>query len=170
MLIRKIKSIGCWNPDNIRKNIKREDATFQGDSIADLKTEHNGLSVWFTPDLEEESLKPILAAMAVSRDSLQKITYVVLDEKELERLEIYAEQVNGIAPGVTDKSILNRHRDLTDIDYKRMGMLSEYICSLIKMNKGTTLNIMKMKNYINDLISQGSIDKNSLKESIKQVL
>lgn len=170
MLIRRIKSIGCWDPDKIREKINREDATFPGDTISDLKTDHNGLSVWFTPDLTENSLKPILAAMAVSRDALQKMTYVVLDEAELDKIEIYAKETDGIAPGVTDKSILARHRDLIDIDYTRMGLLANYIGSLISSNKGKTANDKMMRNYINGLISAGSIDKNSLKDGIKDVL
>ena len=58
MLIRKIKSIGCWDPVKIKEKINRDDATTPGDAIADLKTDHNCLSVWYTPDLDEQNVLP----------------------------------------------------------------------------------------------------------------
>lgn len=166
MLIRKIKSIGCWDPNKINEKINRSDATIPGDTISDLKTDQNGLSVWYTPDLEEENIAPILAAIAVSRDAVQKVSYVVLEESELERMEIYAKQVDGLAPGITDRTILSCHHDLVDIDYKRLGILADYISSLIKAQKGKTKNERAIKGYINNLIQTNRIEKDSLKEGI----
>ena len=170
MLIRKIKSIGCWDPATIKEKIEREDATTPGDTIADLKTEKNRLSVWYTPNTEEENIYPIIAAIATNRESLQKMTYVVLDEGELSRLGIEYVQTDGIAPGITNPDILQRHHDLINIDYKRIGLLAEYIHKLIEKKNGETISDKKMIKFINRLIDEGSISKEELKPRIKDTL
>lgn len=170
MLIRKIKSIGCWDPSKIRDKIHRDDATTPGDTIADLKTEKNGLSVWYTPNTDEENIYPIVAAIATSRESIQKMTYVVLDEEELSNIGIQHVQTDGIAPGVTNPEILNRHYDLINIDYKRIGLLADYIHQLIEGQKGRTISDKKMIQFIRRLIEEGGINKDELKPGIKDNL
>lgn len=166
MLIRKIKSISCWDIDRIKEKIHREDATAPGDSIADLRTVNNRLSVWYTPDLEDKNLMPVLTAMALGRDSIQKFTYVVMDEAALADMGISATGVKGAAPGVSDPDILNRHRDLTDIDHKRLGMLAEYIFRLVKNRSGRTISEKDIKKNIHQLISECRIEKDGLNSGI----
>lgn len=170
MLIRKIKSIGCWDPKTFKDKIHRDDATTPGDAIADLKTDQNGLSVWFTPDLEDEHIYPVIAAIATNRDSIQKVTYVVLDEEKLHTLGIEHEQIPGVAPGIIDSQILNRHFDLIDIDYKRLGLLAEYIQDLIKKKRGKTINEKQLGKYINQMIENKQINVDNLKVGIKNSL
>lgn len=170
MLIRKIKSIGCWDPAKIKEKINRDDATTPGDAIADLKTDHNSLSVWYTPDLDEKNVLPVIAAIAASRDSIQKVTYVVLDEDRLTELEIKPKQVEGLAPGIEDESILSRHYDLINIDYKRLGLLATYIQDLVDAKTGKTVSDKRLMNYINEMIEKGKINKDNLKAGIKQSL
>ena len=170
MLIRKIKSIGCWDPNTFKKKIHRDDATTPGDAIADLKTDQNGLSVWFTPDLDDKNIYPVIAAIAINRDTIQKVTYVVLDEKRLQSLGIEHKQISGIAPGIVDEDILNRHFDLIDIDYKRLGLLADYIQELITNKAGKTINDKQLEEYINQMIENDQINVDNLKVGIKNSL
>jgi hypothetical protein len=168
MLIRRIKSIGCWNPNTYSNKIKRDDYSTPGDTIGDLKTDKNGLSVWSTSDLEEAHIKPLLAAMALGRDSIQKMCYVALDEERLKSIGIETAQVEGLAPGVCDQEILNSHHDLTFIDYKRMGLLAKYIEDLVRNNEAKTVNEKKLEEYIRELIEDGRIITDNLKDGIKE--
>lgn len=170
MLIRKIKSIGCWDPKTFKDKIHRDDVTTPGDAIADLKTDQNGLSVWFTPDLEDENIYPVIAAIAINRDSIQKVTYVVLEEEKLHSLGIEHKQIPGVAPGIADSEILNRHFDLIDIDYKRLGLLAEYIQDLIKNKDGKTINEKQIEKYIREMIETKQIDVDNLKDGIRKIL
>lgn len=167
MLLRRIKSIGCWNPQTYKDKINREDYSTPGDTLSDLKTDNNGLSVWFTPDLDETNIKPLLAAMAVGRDSIQKMTYVVLDENRLLSMGIEKKPVLGLAPGISDEAILKSHYDLTDIDYKRIGPLANYIEELIEGNHAKTVNEKDLEKYINELIDNDKICTEDLKDGIK---
>lgn len=122
----KLSQWGLGNPNRVN-DIKRKDADIPGDTIADLKTDKNGLSVWMTPDLDDKNVMPLITAIAMNRDKIQKVSYVVMDKDELSDIEIQANEVPGLAPGVVDNDLLARHHDFQDIDYTRIGKLANYI-------------------------------------------
>lgn len=166
MLIRKIKNLGCWDRENIKTSIARADADIPGDTISDLRTANNALSVWYTPDLDSSNLDPILAALAVNMDSVQKFSYVIMDESELHDIEIECATIIGCAPGVKEE-VLKLHRDLLHIDYTRLGKLANYIYDLKEAGKIRTVSKTEVKKLVNRLIEEGKIKKEELKEKFR---
>lgn len=80
MLIRMITGISKWNGSKV---VNREDAYICGDAISDLRTRDNKLSVWKADTPED--IDDAIVALALNRDSIQKISCFLLNENDLEK-------------------------------------------------------------------------------------
>lgn len=130
MIIRGLLYPNKWNPV---KDVNRKDAFLAGDNLTELRTTKNMLSVWLANS--EEDIEDAIAAMALNKDQPCKMVGYLLDEKELEDLEIQtADNEEGKALGA-DESILKKHRNLIELDYWRLGYLTQYMIGLSKDNK-----------------------------------
>ena len=83
MLIRMITGISKWNGSKV---VNREDAYICGDAISDLRTRDNKLSVWKADTPED--IDDAIVALALNRDSIQKISCFLLNENDLEKIHI----------------------------------------------------------------------------------
>ena len=165
MLLRKIASKKRWDINDVPKQIPRKKALFSGDAISDLRTRGNTISVWHTPDLEKENIKDILAVMALNCDKIDRVVYVALEEEELERRGISTKPVMGDCPAITDQNILNRHRDIVEVDFWHLGLLAEYIYDLIKAGHVYSAKVTDIKSYIADIIALNKLDITKLNDS-----
>lgn len=126
MLIRGIASISRWD-GTIRVN--RSDATVAGDVISDLRTQNNTLSTWCA-DCDDD-INDAIVAMALNRNDISKVFALLLDERDLASMQIiFSDTTQGKAPGAIE-SIKKKHRDLLEIDYKRLGLLSDYMMRIV---------------------------------------
>ena len=164
MLIRMISSIKKW--DKNAYPILRDDPSFPGDSITDLKTTRNKLSVWKSSN--DEETKDAIVAMAVGRNTIDKLWFVYLDEEELAALGISAlADEKGDAPGVVDDSLLRRHMNLQHIDYIRLGKLAEYIYKQLETKNYALKTISQLKELLTEYKESGIIDLAPVKDGIK---
>jgi hypothetical protein len=126
MLIRGIASLARWDGTTV---VNREDATTAGDVVSDLRTQSNTLSVWRADSPED--INDAIVAMSLNRTDLSKVIALLLDEKDLSAMEIdFSDALPGKAPGAVG-SIKSKHRDLLEIDYKRLGVLSDYMMKVV---------------------------------------
>lgn len=126
MLIRGIASLARWDGSTI---VHRPDATTAGDVISDLRTQNNTLSVWRADS--QEDINDAIVAMSLNRTDVSKIIALLLDEAELSVMQIgFSDTQPGKAPGAIE-SIKQKHRDLVEIDYKRLGILSDYMLRIV---------------------------------------
>ncbi len=146
MLLRMISSLNKWDKDS--NKIEREDASFPADSVTDLKTTRNKLSVWKADDDAEAD--DAIVAMALGRNAVDKLCFVYLDETKLSNIGIEAIQDEpGLAPGMTKPEVLNRHMNLQHLDYTRLGNLTGYIFEQLDSDNC----IIKTKKELSDLLS-----------------
>ena len=137
MLIRSIASLARWDGTTV---VNRPDATIAGDVISDLRTQRNTLSVWCADS--QEDINDAIVAMSLNRTDVAKMIALLLDEDDLAAMQITSSSENpGKAPGAVD-SIKNKHRDLVEIDYKRLGELSEYMMKVVH-DKARRIEISK---------------------------
>lgn len=137
MLIRSIASLARWDGTTV---VNRPDATIAGDVISDLRTQGNTLSVWCADS--KEDINDAIVAMSLNRTDVSKMIALLLDEKDLAAMQISFSSDNpGKAPGAVD-SIKNKHRDLVEIDYKRLGELSDYMMKVVH-DKAKRIEISK---------------------------
>ena len=166
MLIRMIANVGKWDGS---KPVHREDATIWGDAVTDLKTTSNRLSVWLGNNTED--IDDAIVALALCRDTIQKMFYMVLDETVLKSMEIELEEELGVVPGL-DKAILKKHRDLVELDIKRLGMLSEYMIGLAKTPEfaGWLKTEDEIKKLLERYKNEGKIIPSRVRARLKEAL
>ncbi|MBR5678269.1 MAG: hypothetical protein IKX20_09035 [Paludibacteraceae bacterium] len=163
MLIRGIASLSRWDGSTI---VNRSDATTAGDVISDLRTQNNKLSVWRADS--DEDINDALVALSLNRTDVQKVIALLLDEKDLEAMQIiYSDKLHGKAPGAID-SIKIKHRDLLEIDYKRLGFLSDYMMSIVH-NKEKRVEISKpsIKKLLEEYKEAGKIKVEEMNEELR---
>lgn len=144
MVLRGLLYPNKWDPV---KDVDRKDAFLAGDNVTELRTIKNMLSVWLANS--EEDIEDAIAAMALNKDQPCKMVGYLMDEKELEDLEIKTvDNEKGKALGA-DESILAKHRNLIELDYWRLGYLTQYMIGLSKdknrqviLTKGEVIDIL----------------------------
>ena len=153
--IRKIESIGRWDGTN---DPIYEGAFSSGDILlSELKTAHNTLSLWgYSTDDEK---KEVLAAIALTRQHIERLAYVVMDETRINELGIPLVPEKGVSEGIVKEEILKRHVNLAEIDFWRLGYVAEYISQLAKMEEEhSQLSDKKVYLLINEQINKKNID------------
>lgn len=162
MLIRLISSISKWDGSSI---INRKDPSPCGDAISDLRTTRNRLSVWLANS--EDDINDAIVALALNRDKVSKIIYLILQEDKLAKMEIeVANDQPGKADGLVEKSLL-KHRDLVEIDHTRLGHLAKYMIALTQ--EKNNLNV-KSKAEVQALLERYKTEKKIQPELIGQKL
>lgn len=162
--LRMISNITRWNGSD---TVDRKDGLFTGDMLADLRTTNNKLSVWQV-DTEKDVEKAIVA-LALSRDTVQKMCYMVLDEDELESIGISIIKDSNIPSYGIDSSVLSNHGDMVNIDYWRLGFLTEYMLKIAQNTSCKTFTkpqVTKLLNEYKNIISLGGM-KDTLKKDLK---
>ena len=165
MLIRGIASISRWDGST---KVARSDATFAGDIISDLRTKKNTLSVWYADS--PESINDAVVAIALGRTSVSKVVALSLDEEDLDFMEIKMDCELGLAPGASEE-ILKRHRNMLEIDYKRLGLLSRYMLNLCRdKKKRIEKSEPEMVQLLYDYISNNRINIKKINSELKKKL
>lgn len=163
--LRMISKITRWDGS---ESVDREDGLFTGDMLADLRTTNNKLSVWQV-DTDTDVEKAIVA-LALSRDTVQKMCYIVLDDKELENIGITIKKDNDIPSYGIDSSVLLNHGDMINMDYWRLGFLTEYMLKIVQDTNSKKMfskpEVLNLLNKYKNIISLSGMKK-TLKEDLK---
>lgn len=79
-------------------------------------------------------------------------------------------EVQGEAPGMKS-DILNKHRDLVELDYWRVGYLAEYMTKLVQ-NQGLQIrySAKKVRDLMEKYKKDNKINLDEMKESLKKDL
>lgn len=166
MLIRMISGISKWDGSKI---INRKDSYICGDAISDLRTTDNKLSVWKADN--QEDINDAIVALALNRDSVSKISYFLLKEEDLDKMEIcISDKQAGVAAGL-DSLILTKHRDLTDLDYWRLGYLAEHLIELAKDESNRkNCSAREVKELLERYKNENKIIPEQVKEKLRKKL
>ncbi len=163
--IRKINGINNWIPSKTQLY----DGSFSTGDILnkELRTTKNTLSIWSFSNNQE--LNDALVAIALNRDNIQKLSYMILDDEEIEQLGVPVEPEQGIADGLLDNEILNRHHNLCQIDFWRLGYISEYFIKLAKDSACCSfITEKKLFCLIQEYIKTGKIDCSQMKPKMRE--
>lgn len=146
MVIRGLLYPNKWDPV---RDVDRKDAFLAGDNVTELRTSKNMLSVWLANS--QEDIDDAMVAMALNKDNPCKMVAYLMDEKELEGIEIEtADNEIGKALGA-DESILLKHRNLVELDYWRLGYLTEY---MIKLSQNKDRQVVMTKGEVVELLNK----------------
>lgn len=172
MLIRMLGGLSHWTEslDKERSHSTPEKPfVATGDAIAQLRSTQNTLSVWKADS--EEDCNDAFVALALGRHDLEKISYCLLDEKELDEAGITISDTQpGEAPGAVN-SILAKHRDLTEIDYWKLGDIAGAIKDYLrKPENPNRITIKSLKALLNSYKDSGKIDVDNMNQALRAKL
>lgn len=163
--LRMISNINHW--DTNKMNLYPNCFSTGDILLSDLKTEKNTLSLWSYDDDKEKDI--LLAAMALSRQHIQKLVYVVMDDEGIGKMGIPLEPEEGNADGITDKNILNKHINLAKIDFWRLGYVAEYLCKLVKEKDGHDfISDKDLFKLMKKLVNDGVIDVDQMNDTLRE--
>lgn len=169
MLLRMISGISRWNDAfDMKKADGAGGFVATGDVIADLRTQGNTLSVW-KADTQEE-IRDAVVALALGRQKVQKLEYCLLDEATIQALGINLKATPGRISGLHD-DILNRHRDLIELDFWKLGILAEHMIDfLADENNSTEVLVDQLKEWIGEYRDTGKIDASKVNKKLRESL
>ena len=163
--LRMISNINHWDRDKM--DLYPHSFSTGDILLSDLKTDKNTLSLWKFEDEKEKN--DLIVAMAMSRQHIQKLAYVVMDDAGIEKRGIPLEDELGNADGIVDEKILRKHVNMTKIDFWRLGYVAEYLCDLVKEDDSHALVTDKqLYQMIKDRVDSGTIDVEQMKDSLRE--
>lgn len=134
--------------------------------LSDLRTDKNTLSLWKYEDEQEKN--DLIVAMAMSRQHIQKLVYVVMDDTGINKRGIPLQDELGNADGIVDQTILEKHVNMIKIDFWRLGYVAEYLCDLVGEDDGhafvTDKQLFKL---MQDRVNNGTIDVEQMNEPLR---
>ena len=151
----------------IRKNRWYKDLAWlpggnlQADSLVDLTTKDNKLSVWFIKD-DMSNLERVIAALAANRDFIANFDYALFSEEILEKKDIKTEKSKGDSKDYEAND--QWHRDLYELSATKLLDIAEHI-----FNEGTIKRIQEkqVEKHINEAVQTGKIKFETLEEEVK---
>lgn len=172
MLIRKYDKPALWN--GTQKELYKGAMFFADGIFSELKTTNNTLSVWVVENAEDrKDVDSVVGALALGRESVQKISFMILSKKKMEMLGIPVTTELGDAPGLDEEDELRkRHRNLSELDYYRMGYVIELMTSVAHGEedgmKCESRSRKEVFDILYDLIEvQKRVDMNKMNEKLK---
>lgn len=163
MYIRVVTNISRWNGST---PVHRPDAKVCGDSITDLKTNKNALSIWKVTD--NAQIEESIAVIALGRDRLGKVSYVCLEEDVIEsQIKLSVNEVKGGCKAIKQINILERHRDLVELDSTQLEALSCYMLDQVKRNQCDTKDNKQLTGIILKMIEDNKVNPDKIGDKLK---
>lgn len=163
MYIRIVTNISRWDGST---PVHRLDARVCGDSITDLRTNQNALSIWKVTD--DAQIEEAIAVIALGKEHLGKVSYVCLDEDVIEnKIKLALSEVKGGCKAIKEKDILKRHRDVVELDSAQLEALSYYMLDQVKQNQCDTKDNKQLTDIILKMISEDKVDPNKIGDKLK---
>lgn len=168
MILRMLSSMPKWEEAMRIKADPAADTWFvaTGDVIGDLKTQGNTLSFWRADS--QEDIDDAVVALSLTRQKIQKLLICILDEKILtDKLGIEVVESPGAVQAIKSDEILQKHRDLVDLEFWKIGFLSQYMIE--EMSKeGTHKEFTKPQiiSLLNRYKDEGKVDVEKVSGSL----
>lgn len=132
----------------------------QADSLGDLITKNNELSVWLIED-DKSNLERIIAALSANCDTISNFDYALFDSKIIEEKSIKKRKSKGIS--IDDEANERWHFDLYELSALKILCLSQEIFNDGQIKRIQERQVTKL---INEALQAGKIKRNTLKDGI----
>lgn len=134
-----------------------------------LKTSQNTLSVWAVENSTDEEIeKAILALITNAKlERLNRIQVVYFSKEEVLSLGLPLEASDG---DTVIESLSKLHNDLVDLNYEKLGKVSQLIISSLRSESVKTYNEKKLKTMLLKAIQEGVVDQKLLHPSLQSKL
>jgi hypothetical protein len=134
------------------------------DSLSDLQTNDNALSVWRIEG-DRSNLERAITAMAATRDIISNYDYILIDEQAVDGLGLQVK----VEPGKTPDQAANLtwHRDVIHLTSSQICQLSQVLFSRAERARVTEKQV---RDLLVAAIRDGTIRLDGLKPQLQQSL
>lgn len=158
----------CWR--SVNESAWLDDGWEQdiapADSLQDLRTTDNALSIYLFPKDDGEQIeRRIAVAMASTKRKIDHYEYVVFDGAVLEPLADQIQEQPGSTP---DKGINDLHRDIVQLSAGQLAMLADAVWNA--RDRMVRLLDTQMAGLIAEGIRDGNIAESDLRQGITDPL
>ena len=160
LLIRKINRNKWIQNDTVPDDVPADAIT--GGCV---RTQRNTLSVWEVPD--ENMIDEAVLAIVSAGHHLETIDVVQMDREHLEKNEIDCIQTEGNTPV---KDLANTHIDLSDLAYKKLGIIAYHIANKFRQGKVERYTAGRIKGILKNAIQNKRLEITDLGNSISEKL
>ena len=129
----------------------------------DLHTKDNKLSFWRCGS--ETEVEDAALAIAATRDNVDKLDIVWVDEGELKTDDQTLKDTKGETP-VTE--LAERHVDVCQLDYVRLGKVAHRVMAAIKKEQCIRLTKKQVTDILVAAVEQKRVDLNDLRPSLRK--
>ena len=130
------------------------------DPMTDLKTEDNKLSMWHVED-DESNLDQVVTAIAATRDHLENVDCVLLDQRDIVHLDINVGRTAGDTP-LSEANLW--HCDMAHLSAQKLVELAGVMWERSRAER-------RLKKAVRQLlvsaVESGRIDSSGLKETLR---
>ena len=158
LLVRRI-SRAKWE----QSKIEDKDDVFADAITSCLRTFNNDLSVWKVEN-ESKLEDAILALITGSKQTkLSTLHFVIIEENIVLEKGLILNDTNGdtVIPG-----LIKNHRDISELTYKKLGILKSIILNSIGNNKSAFYTRKQLKDLIKKALNDGRLCKEKLNEEL----
>lgn len=136
------------------------------DSITDSKTKNNNLSIWKLNDRNQ--INTILLAILFNLTSLDKVSFVILNEDEMIKAGLLLKDTKGTTPV---SSLVDFHTDIISLNLKSLGLITSHIHHRLK-NDDNLIQLTKpqVKKLLLEAIEKEMVDIDLINKSLKKDL
>ena len=133
----------------------------QGDTLRDLQTDDNSLSVFRVES--DQDTERVVTALAANRDNLANLDYAVFDDATLKSIGVNVAQRSGETP---DREVNKLHYNLTNLTVTRLARLAAVVAA--GQHERTPRKMIKGR--LQRAVNKGSLDRHRLKSQLLQKL
>lgn len=160
LFIRKIE-MQKWNQNKILSGeVPSADAI-----TGSLRTINNTLSLWEINDVAE--LQDAILAIVSQSEKADSIDILIIDPELVRKVELSYERTKGLTPY---DDFVNRHLDLTKLDYISLGKVADIIIESIRQKNHKRITRAEIKALIIKAIETNKIRIESLNQKLKDDL
>lgn len=167
MFIRVISDLKRWG------RIAGKESLLPADCFFDIKTNKNTLSLWKVDNTNDrDALYQFAVISVLGKNSLSKVTYVLIDENELSHCGLKFQQDDPGCGYISDNnpSFLNHHFDILDISHEDFMKIANIIIGKIEKNEQSIISAKAVYAVAQKLCNEGIVVKERLQKSMQECL
>ncbi len=147
-----------WRPDAEQPWLPKNEPG--ADSLADLQTKDNELSVWWVDD-DQSNLERVITALASTKDTLSLVDYRLVPIARVRQSRFEIVQTPGKSHD--EEANVRWHRDIQFLSAERLLSLSR---CLWRHGQSARCREPKVRDLLRAAIAQGRLDRDHLKPGL----
>ena len=165
MYIRVISDLKRW-----KSIVNGNSELLLADCFSDIKTTHNTLSLWKVEDSSsQEDLENFTVVATLGRTSIDKVSYVCIEENEIEKHNLELKNDNPMCQYLNNEKsdFIKHHFDIINIDCDKYKTIAHLIRTKVNNDELKILTKNSVISAATRLLNNNILIKDNLSENVR---